>query len=156
MLRPRQQIFVEEYLKDLDAQQAALRAGYKGNTGSELLKNPNIAEAIKEAIEERQARTQVTVDLVVAELAKIAFSDLTDFVTWKKSGRIGLRPCDQIDGHVLSSIEETISSGGAKTRKVKLYDKLKALELLGKHLGMFTDNLNLSGNVSVQIVDDIK
>jgi phage terminase small subunit len=151
----KQLLFVEEYLKDLDSYQAALRAGYKnGGTGQNLLNNPDIKALIDERIEERKLMG-VTPDMVIAELARIAFADLTDFVKWTKTGRIGLRPCDQVDGKVLSSIEETIN-GKTKTRKVKLHDKLKALELLGRHLGMFTDNLKVDADMQVQIIDDIK
>jgi phage terminase small subunit len=156
MLTGRQMAFVEEYLIDLDPHQAALRAGYySGTTGQSLLKKKEIRELIDAAMKERQERTQVTIDMVVAELAKIAFSDLKDFVKWSKSGRIGLRPCDQVDGRVLAAIEETVN-GKSRTKKVKLYDKLKALELLGKHLGMFSDNLNVNADMKVTIVDDIK
>lgn len=156
MITGRQMAFVEEYLKDLDPFQAALRAGYySGSTGQSLMKRKEIRELIDKAIKERQCRTQVDADMVVAELARIAFSDLKDFVRWSKSGRIGLRPCDQVDGRVLASIEETVS-GKSKTRKVKLHDKLKALELLGRHLGMFTDNLKVDADMQVQIIDDIK
>ena len=150
--------FVDEYLLDpeLNAFQAAKRAGYKsGDRGAELLRKTEIKELIEAKQADRSLRTGVSQDMVVAELVKIAFSNLKDFVTWTQSGRIGFRPMDMVDGAVLSEISESITKNG-RTKKIKLHDKLKALELLGKHLGMFKDDSNINVNIGVQIVDDIR
>lgn len=140
-MTPKQKMFVLEYLKDLNATRAAIRAGYSEDTAKEIgcenLSKPNIQEAISEAMTERQTRTEVTADRVVLELAKIAFSDLKDFVNIKEGG-VDIKPGDEVDGHVLAEITETVTTSG-KTKKVKLHDKMKALELLGRHLAMFMD-----------------
>lgn len=141
-LTPKQQMFVKEYLIDLNATQAAIRAGYSANTaysiGQENLKKPEIVQAIQEAMEKREKRTEITAERVLMELAKIAFSDLNQFVEVNEDGKIIVKPSNQIDGTVLSEISESVTQNG-RTRKVKLHDKMKALELIGRHLAMFTD-----------------
>ena len=157
-LTNKQKMFIQEYLVDLNASAAARRAGYSARTSnraaSENLRRPHVQAALQEALKEREKRLEVTQDMVVKQLAKVAFHDLKDVVTWE-NGRITIRNSDEVDGTVLQEISETLSEYGT-SKKVKLNDRMKALELLGKHLGMFTDNVNLSGKVGVEIVDDIE
>lgn len=175
-LTPKQKRFVEEYLVDLNATQAAIRAGYKERTaysqGQRLLKNVEIQNKIQEAMDKRSERTEITADMVVQQLAKIGFADIKDVVTWgekeytigfnKKKGEaiktrgvvLEVRPSDEVDGTILSEISETQNHQGKKI-VVKLSDRMRALELLGRHLGMFKDNVNIDGNIGVQFVDDI-
>jgi phage terminase small subunit len=79
-LNPRQQRFVAEYLVDLNATQAAIRAGYSSRTaaaiGHENLRKPEIAAAVASARNELTERTEVTIESVVAELAKLGFARL--------------------------------------------------------------------------------
>lgn len=158
-LTAKQAQFVKEYLIDLNATQAAIRAGYSEKRASEigyqLLQKTTVQAAIQEAMTERGNRTEVTADKVIEQLAKIAFHDLKHVVTWDERGRIKIRPSDEVDGTLLQEISESISDNGMN-KKVKLNDRMKALELLGKHLGLFTDNIKLSGELGVKIVDDIK
>lgn len=162
-LNPQQRRFVEEYIIDLNAQEAAIRAGYAVNSasvqGCRLLTKDKIKAAIEDAMHERSRRTGVTADKLVEQLAKIAFSDLKSFVEWDKDGVIIKDPA-QIDGTVLAEIAEqwTETPQGFKNgrTKIKLNDKLKAIELLGKHLGMFRENVNVNGSMAVTIVDDIE
>ena len=83
-LKPKQARFVQEYLIDLNAAQAAIRAGYSAKTarviGHENLTKPDIAAAIEKAMAERAERTEVTADLVVGELRKIAFANMADYM----------------------------------------------------------------------------
>lgn len=85
-LRPRQAAFVHEYLKDLNATQAAIRAGYSVKTadqiGLENLRKPAIQQAIQEELEARKSRTLITQDRVLEELAKIGYTDLADVTNW--------------------------------------------------------------------------
>lgn len=85
-LTPKQRRFVEEYLVDLNATQAAIRAGYSRATaraiGHELLTKPNIAAAVAAGQDERSRRTEITADRVLKELAKIGFSDIRKAVRW--------------------------------------------------------------------------
>ncbi len=155
----KQQRFVDEYLIDLNATQAAIRAGFSVKTaeqqGHQLLKKTLVSEAIAKAMAERSKRTSVSQDRIVQQLAKIAFSDLKDYVEWNGDS-ITLKDSDEVDGSVIQSITETMLPKGGIKKEIKLNDKMKALELLGKHLGMFKDNVNINANMGVTIVDDIK
>ena len=112
-LTAKQQLFVAEYLKDLNATQAAIRAGYSEKTafsiGAENLSKPLIQEALQKAMKKRSERTEVSVDLVVNELLKIA----------------------------------TDEAGDETNSHLKYSNKMKALELLGKHLGMFSEKIQV-------------
>lgn len=150
----KQNRFVEEYLIDLNATQAAIRAGYSVNTaqqmGSENLSKPVIQTAIAKAMAERSKRTGVNQDRIVLELAKLAFVNMTDVVD--KKGEIK----DTATTDDLSCIESIkykhsdTDSGSSVEREVKIGSKIKALELLGKHLGMWNDKVDV--NVAVPIV----
>src|SRR3546814_8117 len=85
-LTDKQRRFVEEYLVDLNATQAAIRAGYSKKTaasiGEENLRKPDIAKAIQEAQAARSKRTEITQDQVLKELAKIGFADIRKAIRW--------------------------------------------------------------------------
>ncbi len=144
---PKQKRFIQEYLLDLNATQAAIRAGYSPKTaneqGARLLAKASVQAGVQEAMKRREKRTEVTADRVVQELAKIAFSDLKDFVDFGPDS-IKIKDSDTVDGSVLAEVGETVSQAGS-TRTVKLHNKMKALELLGRHLGIFTEKHELSG-----------
>jgi phage terminase small subunit len=159
-LTPKQQRFVEEYLIDLNATQAAIRAGYSPESAKEIgcenLTKPNIKAAIDKAMAERSRRTGISQDRVLRELAKIAFVNATDVINMDDATIKG--EAKREDTAAIASVKvKTISGedGDIVEREVKMCDKLKALELLGKHLGMFTDKLNVNAEMSVKIVDDI-
>ncbi len=153
-LTKKQKTFVEEYLIDLNATQAAIRAGYSVDTaaviGCENLMKPNIQQEIAKAMAERSKRTGVNQDRVVLELARLAFVKMTDIVDDK--GKIK----DTATEDDLSCIEgikykhSDTDSGYSVECEVKIGSKLKALELLGKHLGMWNDKIDV--NVAVPIV----
>lgn len=147
-LTEKRQRFVDEYLIDLNATQAAIRAGYSVKTaneqGARLLANVSIQEAISKAMAERSKRTGVNQDRVVLELAKIAFVRMTDVVD--SNGRIK-QDASADDLSCIESIKYKESDneyGGSVEREVKIGSKLKALELLGKHLGMWNDKLDVN------------
>lgn len=118
--------------------QAAIRAGYSpnsaGNIGSELMKKPEIRARIDKAIAERSRRTGVNADRVVRELARLAFVDPTQLVDFK-SGKV-LPDASEDDRAALAGIKIKKLDTGVE-REVKIADKVKALELLGKHVGLF-------------------
>lgn len=153
-LTDKQKKFVEEYLIDLNATQAAIRAGYKKSeytdtNANKLLENTRIAEAIAKAIAERSRRTGISQDRVVNELAKIAFVNMLDVVD--EEGRIRSTASED-DLACIESIKHKESSsinGDSTEREVKIASKLKALELLGKHLGMWNDKLDVNMNVPI-------
>lgn len=159
-LTEKQERFVAEYLVDLNATAAAKRANYSERTaysmGQRLLKKVEIQAAIQEAIKKRARRTEITQDMVLKELAAIAFSNGADFAqvvvrevpedvwdpvagAYRKVPRLvqlvqlaNTADIPEERKAAISSIKE-----GKHGIEVGSYDKIRALELLGKHLGLF-------------------
>jgi phage terminase small subunit len=157
----KQKAFIEEYLLDLNATQAAIRAGYSPQTaneqGARLLANVSISGAIDKAMAERSKRTGVNQDRIVLELAKIAFANMSDFVNMNDVTVKDTATRD--DTATICSVRIktfTTKSGELGTeREIKTYDKIRALELLGKHLGLFSDRLKIEGAIPVIIQEDL-
>lgn len=166
-LTDKQLMFCQEYIIDLNATQAAIRAGYSEATaysiGHENLSKPEIEAKIQECMELRAKRTEITADRVLAELSKIGFADVRDLFT--SAG--GLRNPDQLDDDIaaaLQSVEVVTRISGEEdeygnkivdhVHKVRLNDKKAALELMGKHLKLFTDKIEgkYEGGLKVEIV----
>lgn len=147
----KQKIFADEYLIDLNATRA-YRVAYpnvkKDETAAaaaaRMLRNVKVASYIQDRMEERQKRTEVTQDRVVVELAAIAFSKATDYVEIRSNGVAGMviiKPTSELSDtqvRAIAGIKE-----GANGIEIKLNDKEKALELLGRHLGMWNDKLDI-------------
>jgi len=161
-LTAKQQRFVAEYLIDLNATQAAIRAGYSEKTAAEqasrLLTNVKVAEAIQAAMKARSERTEINADWVLKRLARDATADLADLYTengvlkpvheWPIAWRTGL----------VAGIETVHERDGedaegkpvyATVRKVKLLDRTKLVELIGKHVevGAFKEKVEHSGEI---------
>lgn len=138
----RQARFVSEYMRDLNATKAAVRAGYSAKTadriGPQLLGKTCVREAVEAAQEARAARTRVTADKVIRALAAIAFADPRDYLEWDGDS-VRAKDSAELTPEQSAAVADVIQTP-AGTR-VKLHDRLKALELLGKHLGIFTDRL---------------
>lgn len=150
-LTDKQKRFVEEYLIDLNATQACIRAGYSQKNakqiGSELLDKTRLQ--IDSAMAERSKRTGINQDRVIQELARIAFVNIINVVD--ADGEIR-RDASDDDLACIESVKVKDSDnqfGGSREREVKLAPKMKALELLGKHLGMWNDKLNVNLNLPV-------
>ncbi len=151
----KQKRFVEEYLIDLNATQAAIRAGYKaGNAqraseiGSELLQKTPVADAISKAMAERSRRTGVSADRVIQELAKLAFVNASEVINTEDATL--KRNAAPEDTAAIQSVKvKTFGEDGIE-REIKMADKIRALELLGKHLGMFRDKVELSGGLDLE------
>ncbi len=160
-LTPKQARFVEEYLIDLNAAHAAVRAGYSKKTakqkGYALLKQPEIQGAVTEAIQARSERTLAEGDDVVLELKRLAFSNIRQYVEWGPDG-VKLKDSTGLDdaaSRCIAEVSETKSEKGG-TVKFKLHDKRAALTDLMRHLGLFNDNLNLGGSVGLRWEDALK
>ncbi len=158
-MTPRQQRFVEEYLVDLNASQAIIRAGYKGarpdEAGRRTMRNREVQNAIDVALAGRSKRTEITADRVVLELARIAFVDPRKVFKWGPHG-VTLIDSDSLtedEAAVIAEVSETTSESGGSIRG-KQYDKIKALELLGRHLGMFVDKKEIDLAATVNVFDD--
>lgn len=142
-LTPKQERFVQEYLVDLNATAAARRAGYSEKNadkiGSELLGKTRVSQAIQKAIQERSKRTEITQDMVILELAKLGFFDIRKL--FDKDGKpldISKLDDDTAAALVGLDVQDVTDSDGnfiGYIKKYKMADKIKALELLGKHLG---------------------
>lgn len=151
----KQKRFVEEYLIDLNATQAAIRAGYSpetaGSIGAENLKKPEIKSRIDKAMAERSRRTGINQDRVLQELARIGFAKITDVVD-PETAEIRTDASDD-DLACIQSIKIKPNEFGTE-REVKLYDKKSALVDLGKHLGLFKDKVELTGDMDLNITID--
>lgn len=155
-LTEKQKRFIEEYLIDLNATQAAIRAGYSPNSardiGSENLTKPDIRARIDEALAERSKRTGINADRVLREIARIAFVNAADVINFD-SATIAEGASEDDTAAIASVKVKTIPTedGEGVEREIRLCDKLKALELCGKHLGMFKDNPEANAPVTVVI-----
>lgn len=158
-LNAKRQRFVEEYLVDLNATQAAIRAGYSKKTayrqGADLLKNPQIAEAITKANKDRSERTKITADSVIEQLARFGFSDIRKIFDERGS----LRSVSDLPDDVAAAVAsvEVVTRPGAEidadgnreveyVHKIRMVDKIKPLELIGKHLAMWVERHEIEGN----------
>lgn len=142
-MNDRHRRFVDEYLIDLNAGKAAIRAGYSETSARqiacELLAREDVQDAVADAISARSERTRVTADKVIRELARIGFSDLRAFCEWG-GHHVTLKSADILsddDAACVEEVGETIGKDGSSTFKIKLHSKLRALELLGKHTRAF-------------------
>ena len=145
----KQKIFADEYLIDLNATRA-YRVAYPSvkkdetaaSASARMLRNVKVQKYIADRMQERQKRTEITQDRVLEELATIAFARATDYAE-VKGERVRIKDTDSLTDQQLKAI------AGIKEGKfgieLKLSDKEKALELLGRHLGMFKDKVEVSG-----------
>lgn len=146
-LSAKQQAFIDEYLIDLNASAAARRAGYSPNTafrsGQENMQNPAIRDEIDRRLEERSDRVQIDADRVMLELARLGLHDARRLFT--ESGRLkNIHDLDDDTAAAIQSIEVVTRELPRKkgeeveveyVHKVKMADKIRPLELIGKHLG---------------------
>lgn len=146
-LEPRQILFVEEYLVDLNATQAAIRAGYspKGakQSGYLNLRKPAIAKAIADYMAERWGITKAR---IVEEISNIAFANAKNYFAWGPDG-VTIKDSEELTEEqcaVVSKISQTRTKDGG-TIKVELYDKLAACEKLAKLAGITIEKHEVSG-----------
>lgn len=172
-LTERQQRFCDEYLIDLNATQAAIRAGYSEKRASEqayqLLQKTTVQDYIRKKKMERIERTEITQDMVLRELALIAFSNAADYAAVIEKDAMA-----EVDGQMIQlfdsegnpvkyrTVEPVLTEDLTESQKralsvikkgrdgfeVKPYDKVRALELIGKHIGMFEESVKVSGDVN--------
>ncbi len=152
-LTEKQQCFIDEYLIDLNATQAAIRAGYSVKTAQEqsarLLSKVMVQQAISEAMAERSRRTGINQNRILIELARIALLNPKALVNLEDATVNPEASPDDLAAIASVKVKRfpTKDGGEGIEREVKFYDKIKAIELLGKHLGMFKDRIELSGEL---------
>lgn len=172
-LTPKQERFVQEYLIDLNATQASIRAGYSPRTANEqasrLLANVGVGAAVSKALAERSRRVGVNQDRVMRELGRLLLARMDHVAEWQADGTLRVRPTEELDEDTLAAIQEissteTVLSANkqqtllSRKLKVKLHDKGRALSLLMEHLGMIgkvqnpgaVPNLSLTLNLNLQ------
>lgn len=150
-LTPKQQRFVEEYLIDLNATQSAIRAGYSERTadsiGLQLLRKTQVAKAIQDAQSTRSERVQIDADYVLKRLVEIDQMDVLDIM----DDQMKIRPVNEWPKvwrqYVINLENLELSDGEGCFKKIKWPDKVKNLELIGKHVsvGAFKDKIEHSG-----------
>ena len=154
-LTAKQQRFVDEYLIDLNATQAAIRAGYSVQTANEIgaqnLAKISIRAVIDKALAIRSRRTGVSADRVILELAKIGFANITDVADFDEATVRDDATRDDTAAIQSIKVKRIPATGGdIVEREIKLYNKLDALEKLMRHLG-----LGASGDQRVVVIDDV-
>lgn len=151
-LNPRQRRFIDEYLKDLNATAAVIRAGYSANgasvQGHLLLRHPKVSEEIAKRQKKMADKYEITREKVIRELAKIGFANIGDFFKTTTAGDpiidIAAADRDQLASLQEITVDDYVDGRGDNARDVKrvrirLLDKQAALVNLGKHLGLFKD-----------------
>jgi phage terminase small subunit len=171
-LTRRQELFVREYMVDLDAKRAAIAVGYSERSadaiGRENIRKPHIRAVIDVEIAERAKRLDISAQAVIQELARIGFADMADYIEIDESGMIRALPLDTLaegKSRIIKKVKEkrTIrTTKGDKdnpdgdqilddTYEFELHDKVKSLELLAKHLGLLQDKTEVNVNVPITV-----
>lgn len=165
-LTPKQEAFCREYLIDLNATAAAKRAGYSEDTaysiGWENLRKPELQIFLTQLRSELNKNNEGLAQQVINELKKVGFSNIQDFIESGNSIK-DLSEVDSDKAGAVASIKKSVTTfgdgegneGEKTTVEFKLWDKLSALEKLGKHLGIFeADNKQKSAVINVNLTDD--
>ena len=164
-LNPRHRKFVAEYLISKNATQAAIRAGYSKKTayaqGCRLLKNAEIAAAIKAGAEKQLERLDLKADDILRELLRIGMSDVSKAFDPETGNLLPLHQIPEDTRRAIASVEneelwdyegeDHVRTGNV--RKLKFWNKNQALEALGKHLKLFVDRVDHHHALSIEIVD---
>ena len=151
-MTPKQRRFVAEYLIDLDATHAAIRAGFSkksaSSLGYQLLQHPSVRKAVIAGKALQLDRAELTAARVLEELRRIAFTDVRGFFD-VRGNLIPLRDLTAEQGSQLASFEVIIKNAFAGDRltdtvhKIKLWDKVHSLELLAKHFRLLVDRVEV-------------
>lgn len=169
-LTAKQKVFVAEYLSDMNATRAAISAGYSPKSAdcqaSQLLANPKVADFIARKTAKRFEKLEITADRVIQELAKIGFSNMLDYMQVNENGNsfdmdFSALSRDQAAAIQEITVDATGGGGGDGERRrvertrFKLGDKRGSLELLGKHLKLFTDKTEVTGKDGAPIEEKL-
>jgi phage terminase small subunit len=158
-LNAKEELFCVEYAKSLDATGSAKKAGYRdcsaASTGHRILQKPAIQDRIRQLRENREKRTNITIDMVITELWQIANSDPGD--AYDDNGKLkNIKDMPEHLRKTLQSIEtyEDFTEGVAigEIQKLKFWDKTKALDMLARHLGMYID-LTINKNLNINVTE---
>lgn len=152
----RQELFVKEFGKDLNAAAAARRAGYAAHSsdrmGYALLRIPEIRDAVQENLRMAMAQCEVTAERVIREIAIVAFANISDVASWSQDG-LEFKPKEDLPRDVTATIKRARSTSSATEagvtirNEIEMHDKLRALEMLGRYLSLFKDTLDVTHRV---------
>lgn len=138
-LNDRQRAFVQEYIVDFNATQAAIRAGYAPRAAQEqssrLLSKAIVGAAVAAAIQARSERVQISADDVLREVAALAFAHMGQYARWNDES-VSLIDSAEVDPRAVSEVSQRMTRYGNNV-SIKLHDKLAALTKLGEHLGLW-------------------
>lgn len=153
-LNEQQERFVKEYMLDYNATRATIRAGYSvngaGEAGYALLKHPRVSARLAMLQAEESARLDISRERVLQELAKIGFANIQDVADFVTAGVKQDAERNKVAAVASIRVKHTYGQNGDSVeREFKMHDKGKALEQLGKHLGLFTEKVELSGGVQI-------
>ena len=160
-MNAKQKRFTEEYVVDLNATQAAIRAGYSprsaGSQAFDLLKKPEIQECIQHEMDARSARTNITKDKVLREMARVGFANCGRILNDATGGL--LEGLSDDDLAAVASVKTRLVSNedgeAVVEREVRFHDKAKFVEMMAKHLGMFTEKVDMNVHTPVRIINNI-
>lgn len=158
-LTDKQKKFCEEYVIDFNGTQAAIRAGYSKKTAQEqsarLLSNVIISEYVKKLQDKLSKKSEITAEMVLNELAKIAFSNVQDLIV-KGYTLEEIQELKREHAAAIKSVKYKVTHGESPSTEIgfEVYDKRAALEAIGKHLGFFeVDNKQKSINIKPTIIN---
>jgi len=138
-LTERDKRFIAEYVRALNGRQAAISVGYAqrgaASQARRLLAKPPVADAVDKANAARSEKKRITADRVIEELGRMAFSNMRDYVDWGPKG-MKLRDHALLDEDQTAAVADVEPKSNGKLARLKLYDKLAALNALARHLGM--------------------
>lgn len=144
-LSEKKRVFCEEYIIDINGARAARDAGYPAKTANvraaQLITEPEVQLYLNKLITARSERTQISADRVLQELARVGFVDPRNIMNMDENGNVSFKSTEEMstdDAACIKEISQTVTDAGGST-SIKLYDKLSALEKIGKHLKLFTD-----------------
>jgi len=152
-LTEKEKLFVKYYLLSFNGTQAAIKAGYSRKTAgviaSQNLTKLNIQREVKRGVKRIVDKIDLNQDVVLAELMKIAFADIRDYIKIGPKG-IKIKDLEDVDTKAISSAGMRVTKKSLNV-DFKMHNKEKALELLGRYLGMFVDKLDVSGEIKEKI-----
>ena len=143
----REAVFAREFVKDLNATQAAVRSGYSApsaySAAHRLLRKPRVREQITRLAAANQARVELEADNILRELLAIATADVADYVTKNADSSLALRQMEEIPPLSRRAIADVRRTKDGF--RLKLHPKLPALALLAKHVGLLVERHEVSG-----------
>ncbi len=155
-ITPKQAAFCAEYMIDLNGCQAAIRAGYSKKTAQEqasrMLSNVKVQAEVSRLLQERADRVEITADTVLREILQVARADIGQ--AFNKDGSLkALHDMPEQTRRAIAGVDvfEEFDGRGSEraqigwTKKIRFWDKVRALELLGRHLKLFSDKIELTG-----------